>query len=953
MPFQADSARYAYRRIFEEGQQRFLVADEVGLGKTKVALGVIAQAMRRRAGNVLYIAPSQHITRQNLIKLETGGLRAHSVRSLCLESQLDVPRSGVLLGLTPTKDLHANHEGDYRERALIVRILERQWPDLRHDTDIQTLFRRRVNATNFEDAKPSQVPRELREKFMERVDQQWLDWLGDPDAGKKYRRTIIGGMRAVLARYALERLQPSLIVVDEFQRMTKELLGARTRQVDYLLKRRLLVLSATPYDPGSLRKSTAQERHEAFLKLVTFLNPDDPSCAHDISAALKELSGSLGEHIIDRSRVERALDRLGSLQRPFMVRTERPPQAQVSRQKVSANLKDVDLDSLTDSVELVRKLTADGRGNAHISQLVELWKSVPYPLSTIDNNYATGRILSKGASSRSLRPPAALTKPQLQKRSVSEPVHARLRALLAEMGHDAAPRLWLPPTVPYIAPKFTNGVSKTLVFTSWAAAPGAIAATVNLVVEPPRGPWQGGTRKSRLELYSGGLPMKSTYLLAAPLVRLADVPGTDPLRIARSAEQLRSPGETVEAAREALRGSGVVRRRGKHLSDRLLVDAVLELDSFHKWPRRADMPGRSWASEVMHGVAQADSIQVSADNARTLAELAVAAPGTCAYRSLRRVLPGLSERDARESSLKIGYAISRFLGRPGSRSVIGTAGLGPGTPYWKRALRYCRDRDLQSVLDEYFFLLVRDGPSSEPIKVARHIVESIHVAMRTTGRLRVTRPAGVFGTAQFARALGEKETDADTDLEKGKGGQKTSPLLTAFNSPFPPFLLATTSTGQEGLDMHRYCRRIVHWNLPSSPQAMEQREGRVDRFLSLGVRTAIAEAGLASAGEASDPWRGLIDAAKASGHETSVLSPLWHYGEEARIRALAVVIPFSREEAWWEDLKQAASWYRLVLGQPDPEALLDRLARGSEVNRRAIEGLGVNLLPPTSYCFDG
>ena len=37
-------------------------------------------------------------------------------------------------------------------------------------------------------------------------------------------------------------------------------------------------------------------------------------------------------------------------------------------------------------------------------------------------------------------------------------------------------------------------------------------------------------------------------------------------------------------------------------------------------------------------------------------------------------------------------------------------------------------------------------------------------------------------------------------------------------------MLASTSIGQEGLDFHNYCRRIVHWNLPSNPIDLEQRE---------------------------------------------------------------------------------------------------------------------------------
>ena len=36
-------------------------------------------------------------------------------------------------------------------------------------------------------------------------------------------------------------------------------------------------------------------------------------------------------------------------------------------------------------------------------------------------------------------------------------------------------------------------------------------------------------------------------------------------------------------------------------------------------------------------------------------------------------------------------------------------------------------------------------------------------------------------------------------------------IRNAFNSPMRPFVLATTSIGQEGLDFHNYCRVIMHW----------------------------------------------------------------------------------------------------------------------------------------------
>ena len=62
----------------------------------------------------------------------------------------------------------------------------------------------------------------------------------------------------------------------------------------------------------------------------------------------------------------------------------------------------------------------------------------------------------------------------------------------------------------------------------------------------------------------------------------------------------------------------------------------------------------------------------------------------------------------------------------------------------------------------------------------------------------------------------------------------------AFNSPFWPFVLATTSVGQEGLDFHPYCHAVVHWNLPTNPVDLEQREGRVHRYKGHAVRKNVA-----------------------------------------------------------------------------------------------------------------
>ncbi|MGR3479930.1 helicase-related protein [Salipiger marinus] len=76
----------------------------------------------------------------------------------------------------------------------------------------------------------------------------------------------------------------------------------------------------------------------------------------------------------------------------------------------------------------------------------------------------------------------------------------------------------------------------------------------------------------------------------------------------------------------------------------------------------------------------------------------------------------------------------------------------------------------------------------------------------------------------------------DQNGDDETGVNRTGLVRTAFNSPFKPFVLASTSVGQEGLDFHPYCHRIFHWKLPGKPVDMEQREGRVHRYKNHAVR---------------------------------------------------------------------------------------------------------------------
>jgi hypothetical protein len=50
-----------------------------------------------------------------------------------------------------------------------------------------------------------------------------------------------------------------------------------------------------------------------------------------------------------------------------------------------------------------------------------------------------------------------------------------------------------------------------------------------------------------------------------------------------------------------------------------------------------------------------------------------------------------------------------------------------------------------------------------------------------------------------------------------------------FNDFYNPFVLLVSRVGEEGIDLQRQCRYVLHYDLEWNPAKMEQREGRVDR----------------------------------------------------------------------------------------------------------------------------
>jgi len=258
--------------------------------------------------------------------------------------------------------------------------------------------------------------------------------------------------------------------------------------------------------------------------------------------------------------------------------------------------------------------------------------------------------------------------------------------------------------------------------------------------------------------------------------------------------------------------------------------------------------------------------------------------------------------------------------------------------------------NIQALLDEYVHVLKESLglQGHPPARIVKEISGSIQSALSLRAaqiridevsagnrRLRIGRELSL--RCRFALRFGEIRDDNNSALVRADS------VRDAFNSPFWPFVLASTSIGQEGLDFHTWCHAVVHWNLPANPVDLEQREGRVNRYKGHAIRKNIVEChGLRALsgwqGE-GDPWERLFaEAAAARKGDQGDLVPYWVFEEgRARIERRIPILPFSREVAKLKSLKNGLALYRLVFGQPRQEDLLSSLGKGGGPDRGAAE----------------
>ncbi len=92
------------------------------------------------------------------------------------------------------------------------------------------------------------------------------------------------------------------------------------------------------------------------------------------------------------------------------------------------------------------------------------------------------------------------------------------------------------------------------------------------------------------------------------------------------------------------------------------------------------------------------------------------------------------------------------------------------------------------------------------------------------------------------RVMGAWSQEANSNLSKALSLKtlytgKPDIVLALFNSPFGPDVLVATDRLSEGVDLHRCCRHLVHYELDPSPVRTLQRNGRVRRVGSWAALT--------------------------------------------------------------------------------------------------------------------
>ena len=771
-----------------------------------------------------------------------------------------------------------------------------------------------------------------------------------------------------------------MVILDEFQRF-KDLLDGEDEAAklaralfDYP-NVRILLLSATPYKMLSLDYEQDDDHYPDFLRTLKFLC-EDPTAVEQIRHHIQAYREVLFDCNLDDTRIDQLRGSLQTQLLKVMCRTERVSMthkldAMLTEKLRTADIKPIDLKQA--------KIACRSALAVQASEPIEYWKSSPYLL-----NFSRNYELRKRIDAMIETPPQELLnalqnvdgqmleKDTLYNYNKIKAANPRMRVLFQDMLERGIHRfLWLPSSMPYTIPqgvyKDVGSVTKTLIFSSWNIVPDAIAALCSYETERQMIADSARDLKHN-ELYDRlrpllrftkgrddrltGMPALAWLLPSPTLASIIDpleislnVGRGEPIRLNDLLEVARNvcenlltklpegnpgsrPDERWYWAAVAMLNATKFKINWKHCLEGQDFDADQDAESLFR--DHLELFSRSASGDIDLGPRPSDLPKV-------LTELALSGPGTVALRALQRIASSVSWADPvlLNAATRIASGFRTLFNLPETIALL--RGWAEDS-YWRLTLRYALEGNLQAVLDEHMHVLVEtlgltdstEHTRLEGVSKSAAKALSIRTAQIKIDELRPKNgkieKTGFNMRCRFALRFGDLKDDQDGNLARA------DTVREAFNSPFRPFILASTSIGQEGLDFHTWCHAVMHWNLPANPVDLEQREGRVHRYKGHAVRKNIAEryglSALQRWSRKGDPWSYMFERAVTDRPQGfSDLVPYWIFEEgSARVERRIPLIPFSREVQQLERLKRGLALYRVVFGQPRQEDLLSFLA---------------------------
>ena len=1043
--FQRRTVDHVIEQLYRAGADRFLVADETGLGKSMVARGVIARAVEHLQDvdsveriDVVYVCSNLDLANQNIRRLQVTDddvIPFASRLTLLGKHSAELSRATTdhkpvnLVSFTPGTSFDPKSStGSAEERAMLYLLLE-QLLELRRARTTAGLRLLQVGVRSWRRFKSrvEDLTRELRDHGIdpaivatfhalasERGQLAEFEELVQRTVGRdavpadlhSRSRDLVGALRRTLAEASVATLEPDLVILDEFQRFrhllsTANPAGELAHHLFDWPDTKVLLLSATPYKPFTYAEEGAEENHErSFLEVLDFLSTGRKDVSTEaVASELRAYRDAVvrGQPAAEiTQRLQRSLLRV-------MTRAERPRSEHDGLREVVAGELPVTAEDLVGYAQLhhVAQRVRQDRDGALVS--AQYWKSAPY-FATFCEGYRLGTRLKEAPDEvvDAFGRLQQVRRDDLEGFRPIDPGNARMRHLVdTTIGEGWWQLLWVPPSMPYLTPgrPFADddgrpvSMTKRLVFSSWTATPSAVASLLSYEVErlAARGT-EGGpsnyaeyTAAARQRLWlpfsysvSDGRPSSmAALLLFWPFPGLADL--ADPLRLVTEAG-----GEPL-TRRQAWERARPAVARAVGGSEELSGDAspLLEADGEMRptiwraafaraqaWPDLADHeisevlvpPRRKAEDNEDDDVAPSDPVGLAAhiaaarearqgerpepdaDAVDLLTLVALHAPGTIAWRALGRQLEGSDVSDAGHfrAAAVLANGLRSLFNRPDVTKLMERV-TEPG-PYWRRVLQYTGRGNLQAVLDEYIHHLRADqfaAPLTDESLMELATTAASAVSLRSS-TYRALDLADVHGpglafTPRFALRYGGRRQDAED--------ARQPEVRRSFNSPFWPFVLASTSVGQEGIDFHWWCHAVFHWNTPANPVDFEQREGRVDRYRGHAVRRNVAQrhAREVLANPGRDPWQTAWHVAEK---DEDGFKPSWVYPGSATIERHIAPYPLSSDLPQYERVKEDVALYRLTFGQPRQEDMLALLKeRGLGVDPVSVEEARVRLVP--------